>query len=140
MSGILAIAEHRDGVLRESTLEAAGAGLGLDPETSLVLLDSGTGLVEGLRGRVPTLDLLLSPEMAEYNPEAYLPPLEGLIRERSPRLVLMGHTSQGMDLGPALAGRLGAPLVTGCTGIEPGGTADRDPAGLRRQGGGAADP
>ncbi len=120
MSGILAVAEHRDGVLRESTLEALGAGLGLDRETTLVLLDSGPALAEELKGRVPALDLVLSPDLAEYNPELYLPLLEKLIRERAPRLVLMGHTSQGMDLAPALAGRLGLPLATGCIGIEDG--------------------
>jgi electron transfer flavoprotein alpha subunit len=30
----------------------------------------------------------------------------------------MAHTSQGMDLAPALAGRLNAPLVTDCTAIR----------------------
>ena len=120
MSGILVIAEHRDGELRDCTWEAVSAGLSLRQNVTAVLLASEPGLAEPFKGRSPSLRLLLKPELAEYNPEHYLPPVEALIRETAPALVLMGHTSQGMDLAPAMAGRMGLPLVTECTSVQTG--------------------
>lgn len=125
MSPILVIAEHRGGELREITLEAVGAALQLGPEVvTAVLSDDPEALSEPLAGRTPDLWLVAHPDLAVFNPEPYLPALEELIAGMSPRpsLIVMGHTSQGMDLAPALAGRLGLPLVTDCTalGIEDG--------------------
>ncbi|MBT3221762.1 MAG: electron transfer flavoprotein subunit alpha/FixB family protein [Proteobacteria bacterium] len=40
------------------------------------------------------------------------------IRQREPRLVLLGHTAQGMELAPALAARLELPLVTDCLDLS----------------------
>jgi len=116
---VLVVAEHRAGALAESTLEAAGAGLGLGGEVTAALLAADPAGLEGpLLGRVPRLEKIIHPGLAEYNPEAFLEPLSRLIQDLSPGLVLMAHTSQGMDLAPALAGRLGLPLATGCTRVE----------------------
>ena len=120
MSGILVLAEHRDKELRDCTWEALGAGLSLDTEVTAVLLSGDDGLAGPFQGRAPFLRIVADPDLAEYNPERCLPILEALIKEAQPSLVLMGHTSQGMDLAPALAGRMGLPLVTGCTSIQAG--------------------
>ena len=44
--------------------------------------------------------------------------LSSIIRERKPELVLIGHSSFGMDLAPSLAVELEAPLVTDCIDIS----------------------
>jgi electron transfer flavoprotein alpha subunit len=56
--------------------------------------------------------------MDVYNGELYLHHLESIVREMSPTLVLVSHTSQGMDYAPALAARLSAACITGVNGIR----------------------
>jgi len=119
MSRTLVIAEHRQGALRDVTLEVLGAARELGGEVDAVLLaDDPRRLAQPLVGRTGSLRLLAHPDLAAFDPELLLPAIEDLVRSTRPALVLTGHTSQGMDLAPALAGRLGAPLVTDSTGIE----------------------
>jgi electron transfer flavoprotein alpha subunit len=126
--GILVIAEHREGALRDATLEALGAGLALGREgglevVALLLAGDAEALAGGLVGRAPVLRLLSSPDLAEYDPETYFSATADAMASMAPRLVLMGHTSQGMDLAPALAGRLGLQLATDCVAASLGGGA-----------------
>ncbi|MCF8121006.1 MAG: electron transfer flavoprotein subunit alpha/FixB family protein [Desulfarculaceae bacterium] len=123
MSGVLVIAEHRQGALREATLECLGAALELAPSlggqvTTLLLADAPGSLAGELTGRTHGLKLYVHPDLAAFNPELYLPVLADAVAALQPSLVLMPHSSQGMDLAPALAGRLGLPLVTDCTGLS----------------------
>lgn len=123
MSGILVIAEHRQGQLRESTLEALGAALALAPAVggevvTALLADEPEALAAPLLTRSPGLRLLAHPELKEYNPEFYLPALADVVAGMAPALVLLPHSSQGLDLAPALAGRLNLPLVTDCLGLD----------------------
>lgn len=122
MSAILVIAEHRDGALREATLEALGAALGLAGSDGRVvtalLADDPAPLAEPLQGRTHALRQVRHPDLAHYNPEMYLPVLADIIAALQPAAVLMPHSSQGLDLAPALAGRLGLPLYTDCTDLE----------------------
>jgi electron transfer flavoprotein alpha subunit len=54
------------------------------------------------------------PALAEFNPDAYQKALAGLIADQSPRAVLFGHTSIGMDVAGGLSARLGLPLISSC--------------------------
>ncbi len=117
----LVIAEHRRGELRACTKEAISAALGCGDDVTVAVLATAAAaatIAEPLRGSVPRILLLGHPSLADYDPESYLPVLMDLVRETAPGLVLFPHTSQGMDLAPGLAGRLGLPLVTDCTAIE----------------------
>lgn len=119
MSGLMVIAEHRQGKLRACTKEVVGAALSLENDVVVAVLAAEPAKIAGeLIGSAPSLLLMAHPSLADYNPEAYLPVLADLVASRAPRLVLLPHTSQGMDLAPALAGRLDLPLVTDCTGVE----------------------
>jgi len=130
VSGVLVIAEHRHGALRACTREALGAALAHGSDvTTVVLSDQPERIAAELDGVAPNLTLVEHPALADYNPEAYLPVLADLVGSLAPELVLLPHTSQGMDLGPALAGRLGLPLITDCTAIS----ANDDGLVVRRQ-------
>ncbi|MFH1058901.1 MAG: electron transfer flavoprotein subunit alpha/FixB family protein [Pseudomonadota bacterium] len=123
MSGVLVIAEHREGMLREATLEALGAALALAPSVggkvvTAVLADEPEAVAAPLMDRAPALRLIAHPELKNFNPEFYLPALMDLVAGLAPALVLLPHSSQGLDLAPALAGRLNAPLVTDCVGLD----------------------
>ena len=65
--------------------------------------------------------LVDDPQLAGYSPEPFLASLHEVIVAEGPRAVLIGATSIGWDLGPLLAARLGAPLVTGCKAVEAAG-------------------
>jgi electron transfer flavoprotein alpha subunit len=55
-----------------------------------------------------------SPALAEFTPDAYQLALAGLIQDQSPRAVLFGHTSVGMDVAGGLSAKLGIPVVSSC--------------------------
>jgi electron transfer flavoprotein alpha subunit len=61
------------------------------------------------------------PKLAEYDAEVYVKILEGIVKEKRPRILLFGHTLQGAEVGPRLAFRLDRGIATDCTelSIEP---------------------
>jgi electron transfer flavoprotein alpha subunit len=54
------------------------------------------------------------PALEDFIPEVYLQVLTPLVSDNSPRAVLFGHTTVGMDLAGRLSVRLGLPLVSQC--------------------------
>jgi electron transfer flavoprotein alpha subunit len=53
-------------------------------------------------------------KLEDFNSEAYRTILTKLIAEHKPILLMMGHTSYGVDLAPRLAAALNLPLATDC--------------------------
>ena len=95
---------------------AAGRVLakGLNAKLTAVLFGSGIGkLVDklGAADRVMTLD---HPALVEFNPDAYLAGIAGVLAEHKPRVMLFGHTAMGTDLACGVAQRLSLPLATSC--------------------------
>jgi len=58
------------------------------------------------------------PTLADFRLEPYAALLSNLAREHDPALILMGATSRGRDLGPAVAVDLEAGCVADCTALE----------------------
>jgi electron transfer flavoprotein alpha subunit len=119
MSELLVLAEHRRGELREVTLELLSKGWILAEENGLdltvVVFGNGIdGYADELSGYADNVLVLDHPDYADFNAEAYQQALSWLIGERKPKLTLMGHTSFGVDLAPALAVELRTPLATDC--------------------------
>jgi len=52
--------------------------------------------------------------LTEFTSDAYQVALAGLIKENTPRAVLFGHTSIGMDVAASLSAKLGIPVVGSC--------------------------
>ncbi len=119
MKDIFVLAEHRRGELREITLEMLSGAAGFGGTVVAILfgksVDDFANKIAGYADKV----LVVDDDMFEnYNSEAYQKALSALIKEHNPGLLLMGHTGQGVDLAPALAVELGAPLVTDITALE----------------------
>jgi electron transfer flavoprotein alpha subunit len=55
-----------------------------------------------------------NPALAEFNSDAYLTVLSGLIGEKQPRAVLLGSTTIGSDIASGLSVKLNAPLISQC--------------------------
>jgi electron transfer flavoprotein alpha subunit len=56
--------------------------------------------------------------LTTYTTDAYTQALCQLIEEIQAEVILLGHTSIGKDLAPRVAAKLGAGLVSDCTGVE----------------------
>jgi electron transfer flavoprotein alpha subunit len=59
--------------------------------------------------------------LAEFTSDAYQAALASLVQEHTPRAVLFGHTSLGMDVASGLSARLGLPVVSSCRSFTPEG-------------------
>jgi electron transfer flavoprotein alpha subunit len=121
---ILVITEHRDNKFKSITSEllvfAQRVGRDFGQPVAAVVLGSGTGpLVDELKSkkidRVFNVD---ESQLADYRPDAYVETLRSLIEKENPFLVLVGHTTQGMDFAPRLAVALRKPLIAGCVEYE----------------------
>jgi len=119
MREIMVLAEHRMGEMRDITHEmlAKGRELAEAQGDILVAMLLGSGVEVLADALTPFADKVLvveSPELENFNSEAYQEVLKLVIRERKPRITLIGHTSYGIDLAPALAIDIGAPLASDC--------------------------
>lgn len=122
MAEILVIAEHRKRELAGISLEMLTKGRQLadrsDAELAAVIIggdvDSHAARMAKWADKVLTIkDDRLPDSLAE----PYQKILAPIIRDRKPGLVLIGHSPFGMDLAPALAVEIGAPLATDCLDI-----------------------
>ena len=121
---IFVIAEHNHNKLKSITSELlvfaqrAGRDFG-QPVTAVVLGADTSAFTEELKSkkidRVLTVD---DPKLAGYNPDAYIEVLKSLFEKEKPFLVLIGHTTQGMDFAPRLSVALRRPLIAGCVEYE----------------------
>ncbi|MDY6795984.1 MAG: electron transfer flavoprotein subunit alpha/FixB family protein [Actinomycetota bacterium] len=106
------------------TLELMGLGkelaAGMGGDLHAVMPGEGmeAAAVELSRYGASGIFVLDHPALCDYNPDIYLPVLEGFFTDRSPRAIIISHTSIGADLGPRLAFALGAGLVTDCVGAR----------------------
>jgi electron transfer flavoprotein alpha subunit len=55
------------------------------------------------------------PGLAEFTSDAYITALTGLIQEHSPKAVIFGHSTIGMDIASGLSAKLGLPMVSSCS-------------------------
>jgi len=122
MSGVLVVAEQRDGELKRVTLEMLGKAnaLGLEGDVQLALLGSGVSdMVSSLAGMgAAKVHLADDPALENYQPEPYAEVLAALANQLQPELILMAATSTGRDLAPKLAAKLGAGLAADCTDLS----------------------
>lgn len=117
---VLLLAEHLNGKLADITFEMAGKAKQLAAafggKAVAVLLGSGAQALAASIGADGVL-YIDDPALAEFNPEAYSRVLAALIKERNPRVAMMGNTSVGMDLGAGLSVTTGLPLIAYVNGL-----------------------
>jgi electron transfer flavoprotein alpha subunit len=125
---ILVIAEHRQGDLNRATWEAiAGAQLlarRLGGRPLKVIVPGATGRAADELAAAGIGDVLTVTDAAldTYTPDGYVMALAQAVTSLSPQFVALPHTYQTRDFVPALAARLGKPIVTDVTALA--GTAD----------------
>jgi len=120
---ILIVAEHLEGRLAPSSFEIVSLGRALAAASGgivrVALLGQGVrALADSLAKLGVEVLLIEDVALAEYTGDGYALAVRGLLESAKPRLLLVAHTAQGYDLGPALAGALDLPLVTNAVGLR----------------------
>jgi len=117
MTEIFVLAEHRQGTTRDITYEILTKARELAEKTNkdLTAIILGNNIKEQakvLAEYAKTVITVQDPKLENFNSEAYKKILTRLITEHKPTLVMMGHTSYGIELAPQLAAALNTPLAT----------------------------
>ena len=123
MKEIFVLAEHRRGELRDITFELLSLGRKLaeklDGNLVSAVLGFGVKDFTDKIARYAEQVLVVEDEkLKEFNSEAYQKVLTNILEERKPFLILLGHTSYGMELAPSLSTALNIPLTTDCIGLD----------------------
>jgi electron transfer flavoprotein alpha subunit len=125
---VLVTAEVSEGTLSPVTFELLGSARDLAGKlgggVGCALLGSGIAdaakqLIAHGADQVVMAD---DPRLKDYLSDTYTTVMEAVVRQTDPQIVLLGHTSQGRDLGPRLSFRLGAGLATDCVELDIDGT------------------
>ena len=122
--GILVFGELADGKLASITTELLGCGRkladDLKEDLSCLLASDAIGGAskEATAFGADKVYAVEHPALKEYQADSYMQAAEKLVKEISPRTILMGQTSMGRDLAPRLAFRLGTSVTTDCLNLS----------------------
>lgn len=121
---IVVVVEQMQGKVAEVTLELLGKARALAGATgdAVVALLLGDGDMAGQLGGADLVLQVGDPALNQFVPSLWSAAATAVLKGRSPRAVLVGNTSMGMDLAPALAAALGVPLLSYCRDLEPSGS------------------
>jgi electron transfer flavoprotein alpha subunit len=111
MAAIFVLAEHRQGQIRDITFEMLTKARELG-ETTAIMLTNNKEMAKPLADYAKTVMIILDPKLENFNSETYKKILMTLITQHKPKLIMIGHTSQGIDLAPRLATAVNLPLAT----------------------------
>jgi electron transfer flavoprotein alpha subunit len=113
MAKIFVLTEHRQGQIRDITYEMLTKARQLSEETTAIILaKNAKEIAKSLTEYAKTVIAVEDPKLENFNSETYKKILSTLITQHKPTLVMIGHTSQGIDLAPGLATVLSLPLAT----------------------------
>jgi electron transfer flavoprotein alpha subunit len=122
MAGILVIAEASNGALAPISGELIGAAKKLSGEgggsvTALVAGDSA--LAQGLiAAGADNAIAATNGALASGTAEAYVPAVDAAVAQTGADIILLGQTSLGRDLGPALAFKFGSAVAMDCVDLK----------------------
>src|SRR2546428_7961920 len=121
---ILVVAEHKDNKLKPITGELLVFAQRLardfsQPVAAAVLAANADSMADELRSRKIDRVIAVNHDvLADYSPHSYISALKSIIEKEEPFIVLIGHTTQGMDFAPRLAASIRHPLIAGCVEYE----------------------
>lgn len=115
--GVLVCGELIDGKVASITTELLGCARSLadqlKEEVSCLLASEkvGEAAKEAIAFGADKVYTAEDPALKDYQADCYMQVLEPLVKDISPRIILVGHTPMGSDLAPRLAFRLGVGLA-----------------------------
>ena len=123
-TGVLVIGQTTGDGLDSTAAELLAAGRNvaavLGEELSIGLLGDtlDTPAQQAVAHGADRVYAVTHPLLSEYQPDLYLAALDALCRDANPRVVLMSRTSEGRELAPRLAFRLGVGLAQDCLEVS----------------------
>ena len=108
----LVFAEHLQGSFTDSTYELLALARRLGGNVNAAVIGSDIEDLAGTLGGADTIVVVDDPALAAFNPEGHAAVFAALAAERTPQIVLVPYTSQGMEVAAATASRCGLPLVS----------------------------
>jgi len=121
MAGILVIAEAVDGALAPISGELLGAAKKLSGEGAgnvTALIAGNEALAQQLiAAGADNAIAATNGALASGTAEAYVPAVQAALAQSGADIVLLGQTSLGRDLGPALAFKLGTAVAMDCVDV-----------------------
>ena len=98
------------------TMLAAGRQMakGLGTKLSALLIGHDVQKLATTLGAADKVVCVDHPDLAEFNPEAFLQVTASILQSQKPRVAILGHTAMGTDLACGVAHRLKVPVVTAC--------------------------
>ena len=122
MAEIFAVVEHRKGELRDITFEMLFKAGELCEEfshnlTAILMGWKNEAFIKDIAKKADRVISFDDKRLENFNADLYKEILNGLVEEHRPFLTLIGHTSWGMDIAPALSVKTGYPLATDCVDI-----------------------
>jgi electron transfer flavoprotein alpha subunit len=119
----LVMAECKDGRLRQVSLEAVAAArtaVGDTGRVNAALFGSQVKSLAGelIRGGADLVYVVSSRELDQYTPDGYAQAWMHVIQESQADAIFAPHTAIGRDIAAKIAAKIGAGLVSDCTGIE----------------------
>lgn len=120
---VLVLVEEENGKVASVTLEVLGLARRLADSLqgnlcATVIGYETRGILEEIAYFADEVYSTESPLLADFQVDLYASVFENLSREVNPVLILMGHTLNNRELGPKLAYRLGAELITDCVDLD----------------------
>ena len=118
--GVMIFAESAGGRLQPTGKELLGCGRKLADELGeeLSAVIAGDGIADLAQQAIvlgaDRVYIADNPMLKDYQADAYVPMMQSVIRQVSPRFLLLGQTDIGKDLAPRLAFRLGTAAVLDC--------------------------
>jgi electron transfer flavoprotein alpha subunit len=118
MSKILVIAEHRDGELKEATLELCSAAkdiaAGLGAEAAAAVFGKDDTLAQELAKYIPEVLSVTDPKLENYTADGYAEAVKGVADSEDVKGILIPHSYDGVDFAGKAAMLLGAGIVSNC--------------------------
>jgi electron transfer flavoprotein alpha subunit len=122
MSDVLAVAEHRDGDLRDVSYELVSAGrdlaASLDGDLHLAIINGDVDAFASELNLAGVETIHTAANGSDFNHDVYTQVIQTLDVELEPAVVLLPNTVNGIDYAPAVANRLDLPLLTDSIDIE----------------------
>ena len=122
MAGILVITEAVDGVLTPFSAELIGAAKKLSGEGGGAVTALVAGNEELAKGLIAmgadNAIAATNGALANGTADAYVPAVEAAVSQSGAEVILLGQTSLGRDLGPALAFKFGSAVAMDCVDVK----------------------
>lgn len=112
---ILVITESLEGNLADISYEMVGKAKELAGSVGgkVIAVVLGSGMGDAANSFASDATVYVDDAALEnFNPEAYAKVVDALVSEKSPKLVLLGYTSMGMDIAAWLSAKNGKPCIS----------------------------